>query len=344
MTIHSKGGVILLSAVALLLALACRALLDLPAGPVPAAPSGTIEPIECSDDACLQACIRRLERVLQTAPFDPIRNPIYEEQQASLDLVVYQVEGDQLTEPAVLHVPPDFQQYQADTAAHRRIWDFYTAIIPDALRSMVNKFIIFTDGVQGGLGAWVSPSETDEDFWTVGFDILDSDYPPYLADVLVHETGHLLTLNTAQVPIDEVKYYFYNGSQEAQEAQGCAQYVNAGGCSLPDSYINLFFQRFWRELHHEWWEVEQQAVDAQSYDEYLEIMEGFYRMHDELFRNSYAATNVKEDMAESFSYFVLNPRPTGEGVPDQKVQFYYEFPELVEYRRQIIQGLCAYVR
>lgn len=298
------------------------------------------EPITCTDDNCLQACLDRLEEVLQTRPFASIGNSIYEAQGAQFNLVIYQVEGDTIADPIQLHVPSAYHKYQEDIDAHLRIWKFYIAMIPADLRTYVNEFVIFTDGGGGDTMAWVEPSATDETLWRVGIDLLDSDYPAYLADTLVHETAHVLTLNISQIPNDE-NYYYYDGREKTFAT--CEQYAN-GGCSLPDSYINRFYEKFWKTSYHEWWELEQEAQNAATDDEYYQILEKFYEQHSEWFLNSYAATNVEEDMAESFSYFVLHPKPLGDSIHEQKVNFYYEFPELVEYRQQMIEGLCSYVQ
>jgi hypothetical protein len=299
------------------------------------------EPIDCRDDECLNACLDRLDEVLESSSPDPIGNSIYEAQGANFNLVIYPIEGEEIGKPTVLYVPSEYHKYQEDTASHMRIWKFYAAIIPPELRQYVNEFIIYTDGV-GSSFAWVRPSLRDDGFWQVGFDLLDSDYPLYLADSLVHETAHVLTLNSSQVPAEEDKYYYYDEKEGI--FRGCEQFAVAGGCSLPDSYINLFYQRFWENSYAEWWAVEQEAQNAVTSDEYYKVLAGFYDQHEDWFINTYAASDLAEDMAESFSFFILNPKPTGETIYDQKVAFYYEFPELVEYRRQIIAGLCSYVK
>jgi hypothetical protein len=299
------------------------------------------EPITCSDDDCLNACLDRLDEVLATSSFDPIGNSIYEEQDADFNLVIYKINGDEITKPAVLYVPSEYHKYQEDTDSHLRIWNFYVAIIPSELRAFVNEFVIYTDGY-GNSYAWVAPSLRDEGYWRVGFDLLDSDYPPYLADSLVHETAHVLTLNTSQVPFEQDKYYYYD--EKEGFFRGCEQYAVDGGCSLPDSYINLFYQRFWKDSYAEWWEIEQEAQAAETPDEYYEVMERFYDEHSDWFINSYAATDIVEDMAESFAFFALNPQPSGDAIYEQKIAFYYDFPELVEYRQQVIEGVCSYIR
>lgn len=217
-----------------------------------------------------------------------------------------------------------------------RIWDFYVSIIPSELRTFVSEFVIYTDGSSGDSAAWVAPSAREEGCWRVGIDLLDSDYPVYLADTLVHETAHLLTLNTSHIPLDGGEYYYYDKKQGG--FRKCEQYAVYGGCSLSNSYINLFYQKFWKESCGTWREIEQEAQDAASDDEYYELKEQFYDMHEDWFLDSYAATNVEEDMAESFAFFVLNPKPSSDSVYEQKVAFYYEFPELVEYHQQMIEG------
>lgn len=304
-------------------------------------PSGDLEPITCTDDHCLQARLDRLEHVLQTRPFDLIGNSIYEEQGAELNLVIYRVNGDEITDPAILYVPPEYQKYQLDTASHLRVWEFYVAMVPSKLRTFVDEFVIFTDGPEGDTMAWVSPSSTADGFWQVGIDLLDSDYLPYLADTPVHETAHLLTLNSSHIPSDE-DYYPYD--KQAGKFMYCSQYAGGGGCALPGSYINLFYQEFWKDSYGEWWELEQEAQDTETFDNYLQVMERFYQKQSDWFINSYAATNVEEDMDESFSYFVLNPKPLGNSIHEQKITFYYEFPELFEYRQQMIEGLCSHIR
>jgi hypothetical protein len=43
-------------------------------------------------------------------------------------------------------------------------------------------------------------------------------------------------------------------------------------------------------------------------------------------------------------YFVLEASPSGNLVFEQKIRFFYEFPELVALRKQIIQNVCSYTQ
>ena len=53
----------------------------------------------------------------------------------------------------------------------------------------------------------------------------------------------------------------------------------------------------------------------------------------------YAASNPDEDFAESFVAFVLKEKPTKSTTVDQKIRFFYDFPELVEMRDFIRSNL-----
>jgi len=67
--------------------------------------------------------------------------------------------------------------------------------------------------------------------------------------------------------------------------------------------------------------------------------DAFYENNAEAFVTDYAATSIAEDIAESFSYFVMKDKPTGSAVKDKKVQFFYEFPVLVQLRTKIRASL-----
>ena len=64
----------------------------------------------------------------------------------------------------------------------------------------------------------------------------------------------------------------------------------------------------------------------------------------EYFVTEYAAADAAEDIAESFAVFVLNPKPVGDTVREQKVRFFYQYPELTEIRNEMRNGLVRFVR
>jgi hypothetical protein len=299
-----------------------------PTATVTPVPTLNWTPIPCAGDDCIDACMSRVEIIMETSPFQAVENEIYNEAAASFDLVAYPVEDDSTGAMDELWAPKDYKIYKDDLKAHTRIWNYFVAVIPSEMRSWVDRMIIFTDGPSNKL-AWVKPTAYESENWTIGFDIVDSEYPPYLTETLVHEVGHLVTLNADQVAYGEKNPVL------------CKTYLLYEGCSHEDSYMNQFYQRFWPDIYKEW-----QLIDkAQNGSEYYTMLHNFYSRHSYEFVSEYAASNPVEDMAESWTAFILKPKPTKDyNISDQKVLFFYDFPELVEYRQQIIDGLCSYVQ
>ena len=75
-------------------------------------------------------------------------------------------------------------------------------------------------------------------------------------------------------------------------------------------------------------------------DAYYEALDDFYYNYEDRFLTDYAATNPEEDIAEAFTFFILSPRPSGDIVAEQKILFFYDYPELVKLRDGIISSVC----
>jgi hypothetical protein len=198
-------------------------------------------------------------------------------------------------------------------------------------------FSIITDGENNGLAA-VAQTSYDPNLWNLEVDIADSGNTLNLTYTLIHEFAHLLTLGPDQVtpsigifnnPEDDGIYF--------DEVSACPNYFPGEGCSQPNSYINAFFNRFWSEFHLEWQDINLIEDD----DEYYTALDDFYYAYEDHFLTDYAVTNPEEDIAESFTFFVLSPRPKGDTIGNQKILFFYEYPELVGLRDEIIRGVCS---
>jgi hypothetical protein len=48
-----------------------------------------------------------------------------------------------------------------------------------------------------------------------------------------------------------------------------------------------------------------------------------------------------EDIAESWAFFVLSPKPALDSIANEKILFFYEYPELVELRTKILKQICV---
>ncbi len=249
------------------------------------------------------------------------------------------MDGDALGEPRYRSVRESLQTLQHDSASQTSAWQLFADLIPAGQRSMVSEFQVFTDG-PGNLLASVQQSYTDPALWSVEVDAADLSDRPSLMFTLVHEFAHLLTLNASQVPPD---VDIYNAPQDRalydQKVNACTAYFPGEGCSLPDSYINTFYDRFWAGIAEEWQPIDDMSA-GDDIEGYYEALYAFYEAHQDQFVDDYAATNPSEDMAETFSYFVFGARPAGDTIAEQKVLFFYEYPALVELRGQILQAFC----
>jgi hypothetical protein len=89
---------------------------------------------------------------------------------------------------------------------------------------------------------------------------------------------------------------------------------------------------------------EWQPIDDLGYtddlDSYYDEIYTFYENHQDEFVDDYAATNASEDIAESFAYFVFAPKPAGDTIAEQKILFFYAYPELAQLRSDILQSFC----
>lgn len=247
-------------------------------------------------------------------------------------LVKYEIDGNEITAPEYESVDANLKTYQDDAATQERIWEYYAAMIPSDARSFLTHYIVITDGLGGGLAA-VEQNPDDSTLWMLNVDIADTQDMEELTFTLIHEYGHLLTLNATQVDVDE--YLFNNPDDEdayLDAAESCSTYFTGEGCAKGSSYFYLFFDEFWDEIYAEWDDIQYIEDD----DEYYEAMDAFYFAREDDFVTDYAVTNPGEDIAETWAFFITQPKPAGDTIAEKKVLFFYQFPELVELRVEII--------
>lgn len=252
-------------------------------------------------------------------------------------LVTYQVDGEEIKEPNYENFSDQFQPLRDDWGTHMRIWEYFRALIPADQRTMLAEYIISTDGTDGLLAA-VGQTDSDPESWALQVDIADADDNYELTYILLHEFGHLLTLGPDQVsPSLAVFNDPYNEEVYFREAAACQNYFPGEGCARADSYIDDFYDRFWDELYAEWIKIN----FAETKDSYIEQLEAFYEKYEDRFVTKYSVTNPEEDIAESFSFFIFSPKPTGNAISDKKILFFYKYPELVELREVILNNVCS---
>ncbi|MBN2388189.1 MAG: hypothetical protein JXB85_14320 [Anaerolineales bacterium] len=240
-----------------------------------------------------------------------------EEDDTEYILITYQVHGDALENPQLETVSDDLLDEQQDRAGHQEMWELFARTIPADRRTLISEFIVFTDGPDNVLAA-VDQLSTEPEAWSLEVDIADADNIAMLIGTLIHEHAHILTLNN---------------SQFLPEAASCPFYQSDDNCAEEDSYLNLFYERFWTDIYAEW---------DLAYDDEDALAE-FYETYSDQFVTEYASTDPDEDIAETWLYFVYGPRPAGATIAEEKILFFYEFPELVQLRDEIRSNLCNYV-
>jgi hypothetical protein len=344
--------IILLIVVLLGTTLACRAATrliyaDTPAPPAPPLP--TASPLPPTPSAVAPtpgptpgvSCPAEMSSILAASKYGISSNPNFPVvdtgNQVDIPLLDYTVSADQIINPIVLRAPKDLRQYQSDHALQHKAWDLFTQLIPADQRKEVREYQIITDGPGGVLGA-VEQTPGDPNYWMLEVDIADVGDTKNLVFTLLHEFGHLLTLEASQVPPD---LKIFNNPQDNNlynaEANACSTYFPGEGCSLEKSYINTFYNRFWTDIFDEWLRIDNIQNDQRR----LARLEAFYSKYRDQFVDDYAVTNTNEDIAETWAYFVLSPKPDGHTIAEQKLQFFYQYPELTQLRDQILESLCT---
>lgn len=170
-----------------------------------------------------------------------------------------------------------------------------------------DTFQVWSDGLSYQLGAMYPTVETINDKFTIRIDIDDvfdskDEYRNFdkTLSTFVHEYGHVLTLNNTQTDISKKTEYFNYYDSPSYKA---------------GSYIQAFYNRFY-------------------VGKFNESGNGYYGNED-CFVDEYAASNINEDIAESFMLFVLSNKPNGDKISEQKINFFYDYPQLVKIRNEI---------
>lgn len=230
-------------------------------------------------------------------------------------------------------VEANLRQLQDDSEKHKIIWTRFKTLIPIDYTHFLVEFHIGTDGKEETFAA-VEQNNNNLSNWNIIVDIQDAFAQgnqlekEELTYTFIHEFGHLLTLNSNQIDTLITSPERISESMYLELANRCKpKYFADEGCAKKGSYLNLFVETFWKDMYEEWKAVQ----ETQSQEE----LERFYQKYKDRFITDYAATNPEEDIAESWTAFVLKEKPTGNAVIDKKILFFYEFPELVKIRNVI---------
>lgn len=172
---------------------------------------------------------------------------------------------------------------------------------PDALsNTYIETYEVFNDPNDDTL-AFVD-DEDGNGQWRIGINLAGytSSTEAENKTTIIHELGHIISLNTSQVN---------------PEVENCPNLKLEEGCANATAAINAFWDRYWN------------GVSNPEFDENKFVTE-------------YATTDVTEDFAETFAFFVLGKESSlGDTIKDQKIRLFYSFPELVAIREEMREAL-----
>ena len=233
---------------------------------------------------------------------------------AERTLQIYRIVDGESLQPERRGKKPGLQAGPAEQAEYQALWEEMRSLLPPGAFDAFDRFIVFTDGPDEVL-AYVQMADWSGERWEIAVDPADAEDGDWFYETVIHEYSHYLTLNAEQVT--------YTGDQTVDT------YNEESMVSHPGSYLDAFYQRFWTDY------LEDRLADLDSY--------GFYLRHPEDFVTDYASSSPSEDIAESFTYFVLYDLPPEEegAVWAQKLRFFLQYPELMDFRTQVQTRLTA---
>ncbi|MDD3144833.1 MAG: hypothetical protein PHV23_01855 [Candidatus Gracilibacteria bacterium] len=230
---------------------------------------------------------------------------------------VYEINGDSLTLMSGVEDP-----------THKEIWSLYTKAIPSYFRENVKYFNV-TNEPENSVDASVFRDSNNPLDWHIHVNRASyfdekGNLDKAKVHTLIHEFTHVMTLGDDQ--IDEASDDF-DDAMLAEFKDSCKTFYLDEGCLEKGSYLEKFMTKFWSKD-----DIAKSAElgGAESFNK--EGAESLYTGRDTEFVTEYAATSSVEDIAESFGFFVLSPKPTGATIADQKMLFFYNYPNLVKVR------------
>jgi len=304
--------------------------------------------LECADD---ELCADKIEKIIEEISaydeyIDSYEAPTedYNSEDFGLIFSEYNIHKNVISLIDDIEIEDEAAlEWQDNKDVHAEIWNYFVTLIPSQYRQNLTLFGVFTDG-EGEVMAWVEPDTDNPYKWKLYIDPEDAYVngqvnTKEITLTLIHEFAHLLSLDSSQVPPSDIDAELYSDKYfeiYLEEAEKCApNYYPGEGCSNSDSYINQFYSKFWTDIYKELESIEQIEDEL----EYNESLYHFYLSHDGEFITEYAATNPAEDFAESFTFFVVKPRLVGNSIADEKIRFFYNYPELIELRAEIRKQL-----
>ncbi len=191
------------------------------------------------------------------------------------------------------------------------LWQLFTRVASkQTISERLLTFEVFDDA-NNDSAASVWQSQDNSAKWHMNVNAAFMDDRKDLIHTMVHEFGHIVTLNTTQVE---------------RVSGSCPRLEIPEGCTKAGSYLANFESRFWAKYGS--------SVPG-NYGDNQDEVTTFYQGKEDAFVTEYAATNPIEDLAETWAYFVLRAKPADTSEKSQKIISLYDYPELLQLRDRI---------
>ncbi len=201
------------------------------------------------------------------------------------------------------------------------LWDTVKQLAPNETITNAISELEVTFDQEDPTDAYVESIDDTNASWRLGINYIAADSFDVLGETLVHELAHIISLQDAQTTTE---------TEDADILTNCATYLVAEGCTTETSYLNQFFDKFWKDSGD--------FIDRDRTDEETST---HYENNRDRFVTDYATTNPVEDFAESFMFYIARDELEEGTVMQQKQLFFDNFPELQTYRanvRSVIAG------
>lgn len=203
--------------------------------------------------------------------------------------------------------------------ADKRLWDIILSLAPSQqVRQSIDELEVFNDPSDSAVTAVVARDVTNTS-WRFRINYAATKDFEVLIAGIIHEYAHIIALQDDQTITE---------AEQPGATEQCRNYLVAEGCLIDGSYLNQFYNQFWRDQDVF---LTRDRTEAEAIDLFAKLPNDFV--------SDYATINPVEDFAESLRVYVLHMSPEPDTRKAEKVRFFEAFSELSLYRAEVRQTI-----
>ncbi len=242
-------------------------------------------------------------------------------------IAYYELSGDTLVQRPLegVSIKPISAQ---DQEKYKALINMQLKLFKDIHKKYFNGFFVFKDNDKSQL-SYAGDFQNNQKGY-LGIDAVDfsnvksNDFERQrFYESMVKELARVVFLSSNQID-----YSKSSGISDTDDFKSIKAYAKK------DSYIQLFYDRFYNDLLYEDAIASYENKDSGA-------VNAFYLRHYYDYMNISQTIDPFRDMLQSATHFILEERPILNNVKEQKVRFFYEFSELSELRNKIQLNIKA---